>query len=181
MNIAFPALIVVVALEMAASVFWVPAYFRFGVPIFRDRTASFNPGAPIPTSAALEDAINGKRYTDLVFRPLDEETFAFRESARPLFGQPGRFSYTPVMHGKIVFDRQQAAVVVTGLANWFPIFFSVTVIAVLVSWGHRVAAVLPMGLLVVGMFGWIYWIQKKRYRAVGRIAASLWSGNGQVI
>lgn len=166
--------VALILLDLTALFLWIPAYFRRGVALFAESRPAFAPGAPIPSPEELEEALREAEWPDFVFRPLDDGSLAFRESWA---WRPGLHTYTPVMHGRIDFDRERARVAVHGLANAFPFVFCLPLVAMPFLWPDP--EVLPWHLLfivlMVGLLGWLYRIQRRRFRRVVRVAAHLWS------
>src|SRR4029079_2550212 len=128
----------VALIETILSLTWNRFYFTIGVPILRIDLQAFSPGAPVPTSAALEVRVAESRFPPMVFRQLASDSYGFRERA---WGGFLRFSYTPVMHGLLQFDKLGARVRFTGLLNWFVVVFTaVFVLPFTLRWPVPLAA-----------------------------------------
>ena len=67
-----------------------------------------------------------------------------------------RLSYTPVMHGLLVFDRSTCRVVVLGLANWSTLAFAVAWVVATMAMDAA-----GLGFFVVALLGAIYAIQAR--------------------
>src|SRR5262245_34543204 len=115
-----PGLLGAAIIEALLSATWNRAYFSIGFPLFFTEVPVAQAPLPTPTAANLEHHAKGDSFTPLAFHRGTGNTLFFRER---LLDFALRIHYTPVMHGKIVFDHQRAIVAVTGLANWFPLLF----------------------------------------------------------
>ena len=164
MDFGVPVLLGTIAAEILLSGTFFKPYFMVGLPIFWRETGCDGNMDP-PLEFQLEDAIPTSSFAPLVFRKLDDERYGFRESAG--FGGLFKLNYTPLMHGLLTFDSERKRVRVIGLANWYPI--------VLVAWGISVnhdpwdPVFVLGGIAVVAV---LYFIQARRFREVGEIAAT---------
>lgn len=149
--VLFYFVMVVAVVELALSGWWVPFYFRYGVPIFRVRRDGVH---ALPPNEHLEQRDDG-RLRAFAFRRLSTHELAFRER---LWGG-GWFHYTPLMHGVIRHVPEEAAIYLTGLLNWYPVAF---MILFAVATGGDV----PMLLIAVGGLALIFSIQVRRYRRI---------------
>ena len=112
--------IAVTLAELLLSAYWVPVYFRRGIPVFR-RTLRCTEAESVRVDAdALSEKFRNRLLGSLDFRPLGPEEIAFRERVIEM----SLFHYSPVMRGHIQRDDRAQAVTVTGRANAFPIVFS---------------------------------------------------------
>ncbi|MFG3450105.1 hypothetical protein ACGFZ3_16160 [Stenotrophomonas sp. NPDC047960] len=151
------AIVGVMALEIVLQVAWNPTYFGLGIRMFNER---------IPASAemrerlvlnCLERDVATQQWTPLVFRPLPDGRMAFRESF--FAGFTGR--YYPVMRGMVVVDAKRNQVRVEGICNWMTLGIAV----LCVSMPMVVASTWPM-LLMLAMFVYCYFIQRRRYHGI---------------
>jgi len=102
-------LIALVVAEMALLGFWAPAYFRYGIPIFRVRVPALT-GLPPGTEERLETEFSGGSATQpLLFRQLSASEIAFRESLQG----PAWFRYAPIK----VAELLAAPAAVTGFSS----------------------------------------------------------------
>ena len=160
------AVLAIAIVETALSGLFAKPYFTIGLPLFKCEVdcgvRSTAPPSPEKIATALPKTI----FHSLVFSQLEPSRFAFRER---VWGTFFRLSYTPVMHGSLLFDHTAGRVRVVGLANWFPLAF-VALFAVTIPSG----AALPFGAFLAGLLLFIYAIQFKRYREVANVAARSW-------
>src|SRR5690348_11831944 len=102
--ICFVATFVSLLLEILCSVAWFPAYFRFGIPIFKAR-ARFTPGdAGNLRVTRLEAQFEGTFIPSLAFKKLGTNEWAFRNSIG------FRVIRTGLMRGHIRIDRNNGNV-----------------------------------------------------------------------
>jgi hypothetical protein len=176
MEITLVTLFVVVLVgEAILNWTWSPLYFRFGIPLLRHEAKVFATGGEMPRAEDLAERLHESRYPPLDFRAFGAGTYAFREhTGRAAIG---RFGYTPVMHGRLELDREHAVARVVGLANWTPGLFAGAVVLFFVAFSHPWWIGLIFAGLLAGLCGWIYSIQRRRYREAATVAAQLWSGD----
>ena len=155
-------LFAVIIAETILSLVWVPAYFHYGIPIFRIRVPSLT-GIPAGAEDRLESLFTGSAMTPLVFRRFDAQEIAFRERAYGF----AWFRYAPIMHGLIRQVPEEGAVHVIGWLNW-----SAAPLLVFAIWisssGRDDSWFFP--LAVIAVFTLSYAFQAVRYR---KVAASL--------
>jgi hypothetical protein len=161
--------------EAILSWTWSPMYYRFGIPLLRHEAKVFATGGGMPSAEEIAERLHESRYPPLVFRALDEGTYAFRESTGR--AAIGRFSYTPVMHGRLELDRECAVAQVVGIANWSPVLLAACFVLFFVAFPHPWWIGLIFTGLLAALCGWIYSIQRGRYREAATVAAGLWSGD----
>jgi len=150
-------LVALIVLEMVLLLTWSPLYFGTGVRLFSER---------IPASAemrerlvlnCLERDVATQEGLPLVFRALPDGRMAFRESFFISF--TGR--YYPVMRGLVVVDAKRNQVRVEGICNWMTLGFGVLCVAMPMV----VASTWPL-LIILGLFVYCYFIQRRRYHGV---------------
>ena len=139
---------------------WTPAYFRYGLPLFRMRVHG------VRLDPAAEERIGkvaDQRASMIVFQRLSESEIAFREKGR----SAPSFRYTPILHGLLRYVPEEGATYVIGWANLFflaaagvmgYIFFSAS------RW-HRPWELTFWFLFI---FGIMYGIGVWRYRMVAK-------------
>jgi hypothetical protein len=105
---AFRAVIIMGALvaitETVASVFWLPVYFRYGIPIYTRELVLRLPGTSLDLMYIVSCSTTG-----LCFHRLSSHDIAFRE---PLI----TFIRVPLMHGWMNYDGSRLQV--RGQVNW---------------------------------------------------------------
>jgi hypothetical protein len=149
------ALIALVLIEGVLLVSWSRAYWSWGLPLFSRRIA-------VPTSALLhfpfgqlEAEVAAEKWPALLFRPLSERTYAFRESFGIHFG----WRYPPIMRGLIVIDRQRSEIRLVGWCSWTVLFAVATLVPAM--------AVKPGAVLIVALLlGVSYLMQRHRFMAI---------------
>lgn len=153
----FYVVVAVMVLEIILELTWNPLYFVTGIRLFNER---------IPANAAmrerlvlncLERDVATQRWLPLVFRALPDGRMAFRES----FGMNFTGRYYPVMRGMVVVDAKRNQVRVEGICNWMTLGIAV----LCVSMPMVVASTWPM-LLMLAMFVYCYFIQRRRYHGI---------------
>ena len=160
------ALLVLVGIgETVLSLRWNPTYFSVGIPIFRRVLPTLDPKPEMPSPGRLEAALSKSVFPALAFRALDADRLAFREK-----GGGFRFGYTPVMHGRLTFERMGARVEVVGLLNWFVLAFVGFAVFLIVDLDDPIFL-----LFLVGLLALIYAIQFSRFARVARVAVAEWS------
>src|SRR5438445_9865476 len=156
----FALLLLVGITETVLSLRWNRTYFSVGIPIFRRVLSALDPRPETPSPERLEAALSKSVFPALAFRTLDGDRLAFREKGGGL-----RLGYTPVMHGKLTFQRMAARVEVVGSLNWFVLAFVGFAIVFVTGLGD------PIFLLsLVGLLALIYAIQCGRFARVARVA-----------
>jgi hypothetical protein len=159
----FIAIAVIAIVEFFLARSWMPAYFRYGLPLFRMRVHGVRLD---PQAEARLVGVAEQRASRIVFRRLSESEIAFREKGR----SAPSFRYTPILHGLLRYVPEEGATYVIGWANLFflaaagvmgYIFFS--------SWRWRRPWELTFWFLLI--FGAMYGIGVWRYRMVGKSLA----------
>ena len=162
-----PALIGLAILEPILAAIWIRPYFVLGLPIFVTEVEVEDAPQQTPTPIQVERHVREDSYVPFVFHKGAETSLLFREK---LIDFSGRFSYTPVMHGRIVFDHQRRAVIVTGMARWSALFF--------LGAAAYLAPAAPFmrffALFALLLFVPIYAVQAWRFKKVAATAASQW-------
>jgi len=155
MGYLIPIVIVVLFVELILSGSWNRFYFTFGLPLFVRRAQCDNQLLDDALIAALNKEFAGSVGPDIVFNRLGPALCAFREK---LF-QFTLFTYTPIMHGIIVYDPRTSQASVIGHANWFFVAFVAVFISMSASAGE-------MLVVIFGVVGVIYFVQARRFRSV---------------
>ncbi len=160
-TICLIAVLIILLVEVRLSLKWATLYFCKGIKIYhkeiRFQTTLINTDDLI---IDLNESFKSSGLSpSIYFRKISSQTVGFREK---LF-EFSLLSYTPIMHGKIETSRSH--IIVTGLANWYPIAFTCLWYVILIpSFNHEVD--LMFVVMPVIVFGVIYMIQAKKYRAV---------------
>jgi type IV secretory pathway TrbD component len=108
----FIAIGVLALVEFFVARAWVPAYFRYGLPLFRMRVHG------VRLDAQAEERLGGvadQRASLILFRRLSESEIAFREKGR---SSPS-FRYMPILHGLLRYAPDEGATYVIGWVNAF--------------------------------------------------------------
>lgn len=109
--------------EFMLSAFWVPVYFRFGIPLYRQSFqlahAPTNLGQYIP---ALESQLTRSWWKGaVVFRALGPHELAFRQHMVK--------NSRNVLYGRVLFDPLSNQLSITGYLYWTLIFFPLLFLA----------------------------------------------------
>jgi hypothetical protein len=163
MEIYITALIVATVAELIVSGTWQKFYFTAGIPIFRK-------SARLQAHPELSAELLNQMFTDgwwdpLKFKKISQYEIAFREVLInfAIF----RLNYTPLMHGLIRYDPITRDLQVIGFANWFAAFFVVLFIYLTFSFsGPERGIAIAVTLFILGLLGFIYYVQRKRYNSV---------------
>ena len=142
---------------------WKAPYFNYGIPLLGEDIAYYKSVSSIPDLCdRLNQAFKSSGYTQsLHFKDLSSDTIGFREKIFEL----SLFNYTPLMHGRILFDSANRVGRVTGFSNWFPIVFLTFWYGTLFpSIDLRMDFVFLMAPII--LFGAIYYFQRKKYLKV---------------
>lgn len=103
----------VVVLEWALSIFWLPAYFRFGLPIFFQSISGPTEPNWSHWLEALDKRTKYQHHQPLLYQPISATECAFREQLRaPTTG------YLRIMRGLISYNSRVKSLTVTGWLNW---------------------------------------------------------------
>ena len=128
MSSFIPTIILIMIIEQFLSGLWVPAYFRYGIPLFRRSFSDFGrPPFEIEADTLTKKVGHTFWLTSVFFNSLGPGEIAFRQAKFTL--------YTPVMHGIIRHNRNDGVVTITGYANWF---LGLLAILMLVQFGSRI-------------------------------------------
>ena len=111
--------LILLLIEMRLLWRWSPIYFGKGIPLY---SKELNVHKLISDIDGVVDSLNksfkGSGLSPTIqFHKIDEQTIAFKEKLLEF----SLFNYTPLMHGKIEINSTN--VIVSGLANWYPIAF----------------------------------------------------------
>jgi hypothetical protein len=159
-EILFPLVLGVAIVETVLSLGWNGIYFRWGIPIFRTRSARSIVAAGLPEPERITAELAESRYTDLQIRRLDEHTFAVREGGR---AQASEIAYTPVMRG-VLRLLPGGNVEMVGNLNWFPLVFAPLFATLPVMWAGAAGLIFPA--ILIGLLWAIYGVQARRFREV---------------
>jgi hypothetical protein len=145
-----------ILVEILLSIMWKKIYFKSGIPIFSKTLNSPNKTIEADNLIKnLNDKFESTGYTpSIYFKQIDQNTIAFRNKMFEI----SLFSYIPVMHGKISFDKNDSKIYVTGLANWLPLVFLCYVL-LLLPFEKAFSFLFTPALF----FGAIYFVQRKKY------------------
>ena len=149
------------ALETGAAIAWWPAYFRFGLPVWRSSFPLPAAVVDLPWVSTLEHDSRSAVTGNFVFKRLSDSEIAFREA------EVGYtlITYLPAMHGLLRLLPAERRGEVVGYAT-----FS-TPLAI----GLVVAAAPPerrlLAVPILALFLWVipYVFQHFRYRKVRRL------------
>ncbi len=146
--------------EYALSAFWVPFYFRFGVPLYRQTfhlpEAPADLGQHIP---ALESQLPRSWWQAAVaFRALGPHELAFRQHLLK--------SSRNALHGRVFYNPQQQQLTITGYFYWTLLLFPLPLLAL----GFFELFLLPF--LAVFAFGLLFNVAHQR-RSYQRVATAV--------
>ena len=157
----------VLVFEQLAARMWLPAYYRFGLPIFitrRNRNQRRTAGEMAQT---LEGAFGGRaEHPTIRFRPLDERVIAIHET---LFENRGGFRYFPIMHSVLQVPPEKNAIQVTGYIN----AYILVALVYLVYRACTETGFLPVAFLILFVLGVSYAAQSGINRRIVEEAARL--------
>ena len=156
----FLSVLAIALVEMALWVWWVPWYFRYGVPIFRTRRVGIS---GLPPEDQLDKQLSERGVPWFAYRRFSPLEIGFRE---PIWGTVG-MHYTPVMHGFIRHVPEEGAVYVTGFVDWYSAAF--LGFFILMTGGHPGNVFL---LFIIGIMAAIYAVQARRYRKLADALAA---------
>ena len=162
--------------ESLLAAFWIPAYFRSGIPVFRrDYRLAGHPGALDLEAVATHFRGEG-RLPDLVFREIGRGEYAFREAMVWI----GRARHMPVMHGRIVIHPTQATISVVGHLKWFALALPFVCFALVDSLRTLSASVGLLGMGVIAVTAVIaYTTQTGRFARVAEVVRTQLGGVGR--
>lgn len=153
----FYAMVAVMVAEILLMLVWNPLYFGLGIRLFSKRIPATAEMRERLVLNCLERDVATQEWIPLVFRALPDGRMAFRESF--FLAVSGR--YYPVMRGLVVVDAKRNQVRVEGICNWMTLGFAVLCIAMPMV----ATSTWPM-LLILGLFVYCYFIQRRRYHEV---------------
>lgn len=154
-------LVVIGLLEIVTSGLWWRMYFFFGLPLYRRTIKTDIDKMQLLSAQEIEDALPELAWRpQLLVRQIAPTKFAFREKFLFL-----GFSYVPVMHGIMRYDQDNKELVISGLANWYALFFSIFFISLTIAFMFEskelMFLILPIGLLLIEGNG--YLTQRRRF------------------
>ncbi|MCC7633899.1 hypothetical protein [Stenotrophomonas rhizophila] len=147
------ALIALLLLEMMVQFAWTPAYYGWGIALFKQRIATPAAARVRLSPGSLERDMAVDTRLPLVFHAMPDGRIAFRESFAVRF--------YPVMRGRIEVDARRREVRVLGLCNWNTLAITLTMPFMIAL---RPSAA-PMLLMLV-MFLVCFLVQRKRFLGV---------------
>jgi hypothetical protein len=170
----FVTLIIALFADTFLRFFWNKAYYTFGIPIFVMRVPVGNKYKGVPHQYLLEEEFQFGLFTPaFTFKSNDSRSIFFREE---FFGTPIRLRYWAVMHGLIIFEHDKKQVTVKGIANWFTLWLTISLILELLKISNffelHVTGTLFFIILFFGVF---YPLQSYRFSKVCKFAAELCS------
>jgi hypothetical protein len=166
MNDYFPFLFVMVAAlvvlsfgEMAISGMWLPAYFRYGIPLFRQEY----PLAAMPDLAAkipeLEQRLKRSMWRPaIVFRALNANEIAFRNN----------FGSRNAMSGLIRLEPNQGRMRISGNLYWTYLLIPFLFVSIVAMGGITVIFLVIMLVIFVMTFG----MQRYHYAQIAAVIAA---------
>jgi hypothetical protein len=147
---------VVIIAEVILAMRWNRFHCTVGLPIFVKRVERLGNLDDMPLET-LQKKTATAAGTPLVFRRMDPNLIAFRES-----GIGGILHYTPLMRGVVRRREGESTVAVIGFANWFIVAGTVVLLVVL---RRGFLDVLPMFVLAIAV---LYLIQGIRFWRLSR-------------
>lgn len=154
------ALVISIILEVFFWKFWTEFYFRYGIPVFRQRLGVKGPPGHSHLAGRLVEITKVSWLPNLIFEELTSGDVAFREEwGRRLF--KFRVRYLPIMHGLIKVRAQEPYIIVTGMINWSVLAFMGAVAASLSS-----SSTDSTWVALVPLMGGFYIIQYFHYGVV---------------
>lgn len=147
------ALIALLFLELIVQFAWTPAYYGWGIVLFKRRIATPAEARVRLSPGNLERDMAVDTWLPLVFHAMPDGRIAFRESFAVRF--------YPVMRGRIEVDARRREVRVLGLCNWNTLALTLTALSMVAL--HPSGA--PMLLMLV-MFLAFFLVQRKRFLGV---------------
>lgn len=154
-------LVVIGLLEIIISALWWRIYFIFGLPLYRRTIKVAVQKIQILSVQELEEALPELAWRPpLIVRQIGAMKFAFREKLLFL-----GFSYVPVMHCCMNYDSNKKELVISGLANWYALLFSIFFISLTIAFmaesKELMFLILPVALLLIEGTG--YLTQRRRF------------------
>ncbi|OEZ00360.1 MULTISPECIES: hypothetical protein [Stenotrophomonas] len=153
----FYAMVAVMVVEIVLMLAWNPLYFGLGIRLFSERIPATAEMRERLVLNCLERDVATYEWIPMLFRPLPGGRMAFRES----FFLSGAKRYYPVMRGLVVVDARRNQVRVEGICNWMTLGIAVLCVAMPMV----ATSTWPM-LLILGLFVYCYFIQRRRYHEV---------------
>jgi hypothetical protein len=157
----FTLAFVVIVIEIILSASWSPAYFRTGIPVYRQRITDLSGSGQMPSAEKVETFLStAGGSAPLLVRRIGENRLAFREKLFH-FG----VCYSPVMRGLVTCKPATGEMEVRGYLNWYILLFIISILLFLSILPFEPAnIIIPICMFV--LLTYIYWIQKKRFREV---------------
>lgn len=131
-------------------------YFSWGIRIFNRRIAAPADWRERLSLGSLEYDVPRGKYLHLVFRPLPDGSYAFRES----FAQ----RFYSLMRGRVVVDPGRREVRVEGRCSWWALCISLLIFPLMVVRPAAAAMLLMLPFFLV-----CYLVQKKMFGAVATV------------
>ena len=157
----FLTIVAVAIVEYFVARAWTPAYFRYGLPLFRKRVEGVR--LDRETEARVVDVAD-KEESLIDFQRLSESEIAFREQGHVVI--PRLFYYSPVIHGLLRYVPEEGATYVIGWLNFF-VLAAFGAVGYIFFYGTRLRK--PWApLVVLLLFGVLYAIGVWRYRMIAK-------------
>jgi hypothetical protein len=161
-SFSFPVIIIFIVAasfgEMAVSGMWLPAYYRYGIPLFRKEyplTTMPNLAAKIPE---LEQKLKRSAWRPaVVFRELDKNEIAFRNS----FGSKNPLS------GLVRLEPSQGRMRISGHLHWT--FFLTPLLFFVIFLSSGIPILFLVFLLVIFMM--TFAVQRYNYAKIAEVVA----------
>jgi hypothetical protein len=164
---------VVSTVELFLSAAWNKRYYSSGVTLFERRLPTEPHQDAPPKEYLFESHCRSSWMPPLVFKALETHAYAFRERLLQISGL--RCSYFPLMRGLVLFDRGRREVVVKGFANLSAMALPPVVLLQFLGQPSEPLFVLLLLALMIAFFGYVYWIQARRFADVAAFAFRAWS------
>jgi hypothetical protein len=148
---------------------WNRVYYIIGLPLVIRRIPVTAPHQDIPPASLLQDQFRSGLIGSLVLQQIAPNTYGFRRR----FFESALFPDT-LMHGMLLFDRQNGRVVMKGLVNvLIPLLLlAVGVFSVLGPF-PGLFRLLPLGIVAL-VIGTPLLLERRRCVMLARFAASAW-------
>jgi len=158
-------IIVIAIIEQVLSSRWNPFYFRSGLTIYRKELLNQKFSEELLDISKFENLFSKGLAPSMRFRNLSETEIAFREQNF----QFSLFSYTPLMHGLIVVNKEENMIILKGKTNWAVLLFFLYFIFQFISPGSIFAGEEFAYIICAVAFGitlLLYSVQAFRFRKI---------------
>lgn len=173
LEILMIALGLIMILELILSSSWNYFYFKSGFPIFRKEIYNENHISKDSINInELEYEFSKSVAPSIKFRKIADNEIGFREQ---IF-QFSLFSYTPIMHGRIIIDEPFRQVRIKGQTNWYILTFPLVFLSFFPFSSSEVGFtsfnLVPV-LFLLGVFVILYFIQATRFKKVAKLIKNM--------